>query len=128
MPQGSHEIPLMAIARKRSSLAIERNIFARNAGAALELLVNGPHRDKLIARMFGVSIRMAQYLRAGKCWTVDRLSTASAVLGEEFDRLLMQRILPPSTEKIHERIDRLERTIARELAELKNDIRGKSDE
>jgi len=43
------------------------------------------NRDKAVARMFGVSLRMAKYLREGKHWTVDRLQMASALLGRDFN-------------------------------------------
>jgi hypothetical protein len=65
-----------------------RNVIAVRAGAALDRLYPGPHRDKLIARDFGVSVRMAQYLRTGQHWTIDHLAQASALLGAAFDRAL----------------------------------------
>jgi hypothetical protein len=56
--------------------------LASRAGAALDAMIPDANRDKIIARLFGVSVRMAQYLRCGKCWTVERLSTATEILGE----------------------------------------------
>ena len=77
----------MARVRKGKSFAQEGKMtfdFGLRAGSALDRLVPGPHRDKSIARLFGISVRMAKYLRAGEHWTADRLSQASAVLGVAF--------------------------------------------
>lgn len=78
----------MSRAHKRNDIAMNGNTFALRAGSALDRLVSGPHRDKTIARMFGVSPRMAQYLRAGLHWTIERLDQASRQLGADFDRIL----------------------------------------
>src|SRR6185437_9960111 len=75
---------------KRNEIAMERNEIALRAGFALDRLVPAPNRDKTIARMFGVSVRMAVYLRAGQHWTMDHLARASATLGTAFDTLLWQ--------------------------------------
>ena len=58
---------------KGSVFAFQGNDFARNAAFALDLLIAERiaerNRDKAVARMFGVSLRMAKYLREGKHWT-----------------------------------------------------------
>jgi hypothetical protein len=103
------------------------NDFAGNAGFALDFLVAQriaeQHRDKAVARMFGVSLRMAKYLRQGKHWTVDRLRMASALLGRDFDVLV---IVPLSSgiepEEIHDRIDAVENQIEREIEQLRSEV------
>lgn len=70
--------------------------YGVRAAMALNQLLPGEHRDKTVARMFNVSVRMAKYLRTGQHWTIDRLSQASAVLGASFDVLLS-----PSTDAQH---------------------------
>lgn len=62
--------------------------YGQRAASALDLLLPAPHRDKTIARLFGVSVRMAKYLRAGRHWTLARLGQASAMLGDAFDAAL----------------------------------------
>src|SRR4051812_38259451 len=62
--------------------------YGIRAAHALDRLIGGPHRDKVVARAFGVSVRMAKYLRSGKHWTTERLSQASRLWGVDFDRLL----------------------------------------
>jgi hypothetical protein len=126
MPKNWHGARQMASKPRGNDVAKRGTAFALNAGRAVNLLVSGPNRDKTIARMFGVSVRMAKYLRTGRCWTVERLQTASALLGREFDDLLVplrcavEPILPPPTEEIHRRLDALER----ELADFRSHLRG----
>jgi hypothetical protein len=72
-----------------------RNVIAQRAGAALDGSYSGPHRDKRIARDFGVSVRMAQYLRAGQHWTTERLAQASALFGAAFDGALFSPSATP---------------------------------
>lgn len=68
--------------------------YGARAGAALNKLIPAPYQDKRIARLMGCSVRMAQYLRSGECWTVERLDKASASL-PGFDALLLaQRSRP----------------------------------
>jgi len=62
--------------------------YGQRAATALDQLLPGPHRDKTVARLFGVSVRFAKYLRAGRHWTTHRLSQASAALGQAFDAAL----------------------------------------
>lgn len=81
----------MARLRKGKRLAQEGKMtfdFGLRAGSALDQLIPAPHRDKTVARMLNVSVRMAKYLRAGQFWTADRLTQASAVLGAAFDAAL----------------------------------------
>jgi hypothetical protein len=78
--------------------------YGARAGMALDRLVPGPHRDKAVARLLGVSVRMAKYLRAGQHWTTDRLSQAGAVI-EGFDAFI------GSPEQILARIGELEREL-----------------
>lgn len=84
--------------------------YGQRAAVALDQLLPGEHRDKIVARMFNVSLRMAKYLRAGQHWTADRLSQASALLGAAFDAALVssdERHVSEMTE-IAERLARLE--------------------
>lgn len=89
--------------------------YGVRAGVALDRLVPGPHRDKRIARMFGVSPRMARHLRCGQHWTIDRLSQASAMI-QGFDSFIA------SPEQLHARIEELRQQID-DLAAV---IRGKN--
>ena len=82
--------------------------YGQRAAIALDLLVPGPHRDKAVARMFGVSVRTAKYLRTGKRWTVDRMTQARERLGEAFDTALTGAQMRAETENIEQRIARLE--------------------
>jgi hypothetical protein len=113
----------MANEKERSNLAIECSDFAQRAGRALDELVPGPNRDKLVARMFRCSERLAQYLLAGKCWTVQRLSMASAMLGEDFDHLLLgagrPARQPPSRDELMQRFDLLEKQVQELLTEVR---------
>ena len=61
--------------------------YGVRAGMALNHLVRGPHRDKAVARLLGVSVRMAKYLRAGQFWTTARLSQAGRLI-DGFDAYL----------------------------------------
>ena len=104
------------------------NDFAGNAGFALDFLVAQRiaerHRDKAIARMFGVSLRMGKYLREGKHWTVDRLMMASALLGRDFDVLVIAPLrCGIAPEEIHDRIDVVEKQIEQELDILRSEVK-----
>lgn len=78
----------MARTPRRNGFAKMRNVIADRAALALDRGYPGAHRDKRIARDFGISTRTAQYLRAGQCWTMERLAQASSILGSAFDRAL----------------------------------------
>ena len=83
--------------------------FGMRAGQALDLVVPGPHRDKIVARHLGVSVRMAKYLRAGQHWSIARLNQASAVFGGAFDALLGDSAAHyASMAEISERLSRVE--------------------
>lgn len=109
----------MARRAKGNTVAQEGNVTADygiRAATALDSLVPGPHRDKNVARLFGVSVRQAKYLRTGRHWTVDRLTQASAMLGTAFDAALYS---PASSAQhysemadIEDRLARLEARIA----------------
>jgi hypothetical protein len=107
----------MATDPKRNDVAEARKgpmsyDFAQRAALALNSLVPGPHRDKSIARIFDCSVRLAQYLRAGQHWTIDRLNIASQrIIG--FDAYL-------ASPDFHTRLDQ----IARELDEIRSNLRG----
>jgi hypothetical protein len=62
--------------------------YGQRAATALDQLIPGPHRDKAVARLFGVSVRFAKYLRAGRHWTTGRLAQASVAFGGAFDAAL----------------------------------------
>jgi hypothetical protein len=113
----------MVSEKERSNFAMECNDFAQRAGSALDELVPGPNRDKLVARMFRCSERLAQYLLAGKCWTVKRLSIASAMLGQDFDHLLLgagrPARQPPSSDELMQRFDHLEEQVQELLTEIR---------
>ncbi len=106
-----------------SAFAFKGTDFALNAGLALDLLIGEPNRDKLIARMFGVSLRTAKYLRTGKHWTVDRLKMASALLGRDFDILVivpLRSAIEP--EEVHARIDAVENQIEQDIELLRSEV------
>ncbi len=102
------------------------NVFAVTAGNALDVLTAGPHQDKRIARLFGVTPRMARYLRAGKHWTIERLALASALLGHDFNLHLIARFVPEplrSDKALDVRLSEVER----QLAELRNALQRGSE-
>src|SRR5688572_9462555 len=76
--------------------------YGQRAAMALERCIPGPNRDKAIARLFGVSDRMARYLRCGQHWTAERLGQASQALGARFDAYVA------STDVVCAELDRLE--------------------
>jgi hypothetical protein len=113
---------------KGNAFAYRGNDFAGNAGFALDFLVAQriaeQNRDKAVARMFGVSLRMAKYLREGKHWTVNRLSTASALLGRDFDVLVIVPLrCGIAPEEIHDRIDEVKNQIEDEIVLLRSEVR-----
>jgi hypothetical protein len=124
----------MATMQDGTDPAMSGTTFGKRAGAALDALIPEKNRDKVIARMFGVSPRMARYLRAGERWSVERLSLASAALGREFNELLIPRNEPlvptaeTSTDTIERRLAKIETQLtellmeSRRLREQQNDI------
>lgn len=107
----------MATARKGNEIAQKGNgtmpsDYGMRAAIAIDRLVLGPHRDKTVARLFGVSVRMAKYLRAGQHWTIDRLNRASETI-KGFDSYL-------ASPNFNARIEEIER----ELFQLRADLRG----
>lgn len=79
-PKGNVASPQSGCARLSS--------YGMRAGAALNKLIPVPYQDKRVARMMGCSVRLAQYLRRGECWTIERLNKASASL-PGFDAMLL---------------------------------------
>jgi hypothetical protein len=114
----------MASVSSGSVVSERGNDIGRNAGRALDALVIGPHRDKRIARLFGITPRMARYLRIGKHWTIERLALASSLFGEEFDRLLVNAQLLVSEPMLSQQAlaDRLNE-LETQLAELRRLVR-----
>lgn len=113
---------------KGNVIAFRGNDFAGNAGFALDFLIAQRiaerNRDKAVARMFGVSLRMAKYLREGKCWTVDRLTMASALLGRDFDVLVIVPLrIAIEPDEIHDRIDAFENRIEQEITMMRGEVR-----
>ena len=112
----------MASEPTRKDFAHQRNgrrmtaDYGQRAALALERCIPGPNRDKAVARLFGVSVRMAQYLRRGQHWTADRLTQASAAL-QGFDQYI-------SAPNIHQRLDAMEA----ELIELRQHLRASEGE
>lgn len=112
----------MASDPKRKDIAHQRNDgrmtadYGQRAALALDRCIPGPNRDKAVARLFGVSVRMAQYLRRGQHWTTERLTQASAALGATFDAALYSPVSSAQhyTEMadIEDRLARLEARIA----------------
>lgn len=99
---------------------MDGTIFGKRAGQALDALFPEQNRDKAIARLFGVSTRMARYLRAGDRWTLERLAFASNALGQKFNEMLIPRdqpIVPKET--IEDKLDRIDRQLAKLSAENK---------
>jgi hypothetical protein len=87
--------------------------YALRAARALEELIPAANRDKAIAQVFNCSVRMAQYLRQGEKWTIERLNQARAVFGAEFDRRLcaLDQIVP-TPDDINARLSRIEILVA----------------
>lgn len=79
--------PQRNVASPQSSCALFSSYGVR-AAAALNKLIPSPYQDKRVARLMGCSVRMAQYLRRGECWTIERLNKASAALSG-FDAMLI---------------------------------------
>lgn len=108
----------MASIEERKVLAHQRKAermtadYGQRAALALDRCIPGPNRDKAVARLFGVSVRRAQYLRRGQFWTAERLSQASAAL-ERFDQYI-------SSPNLIARIDELEA----EIADIRTYLRG----
>lgn len=106
-----HRADVLPIPRSSSS-----SLRHMRAAGAVNHLLPGRNRDKLLARMFGCSVRTAQYLRAGQFWTVERLSQASRVLGVAFDRALYTPVSSAQhaleMDDIAERLARLEDRVA----------------
>lgn len=107
----------MASDAKRKDIAHQRNgdrmtaDYGQRAALALDRCIPGPNRDKAVARLFGVSVRMAQYLRRGQHWTTERLTQASAAL-QSVDQYI-------SAPNIHQRLDAMEA----ELTELRQHLK-----
>jgi hypothetical protein len=91
----------MASTLIRNDFSEKRNELAADAGLALERLFAGPHRDKRIAQAFGITVRMAQYLRQGKHWTHERFLQLAA----------LQDAAPPE-QTLEDRLNELERELA----------------
>src|SRR5215469_678637 len=110
----------LSIGKGRSDTAFNAVSLAQKAGDALDQLIPDQNRDKHVARIFGVSVRMAQYLRCGKCWTVERLSVACAVFGDEFAKLVWGLVpQPPPLDEMLRRFDRLEQQLENLLSEVR---------
>lgn len=111
----------MASTEARKDIALQRKAgrmtadYGQRAALALDRCIPGPNRDKAVARLFGVSVRMAQYLRRGQHWTAERLSQASGALAG-FDQYI-------ATPNVHARLDELEA----EIATLRRDLRVGED-
>lgn len=90
--------------------------YGMRAAIALNDLLPSQHRDKTVQRLFNVSLRTAKYLRAGRHWTTDRLSQASAALGAAFDAALYSPVSSAEhyseMADIEDRLARLEVRIA----------------
>lgn len=95
--------------RNRSAIGL-RNMsqIGARAAVALDLCVPGPNRDKRVARLFRCSVRLAQYLRKGQCWTAARLSQASGVLGADFDIALAGIDIGAEIAQLRARLNELE--------------------
>lgn len=107
----------MAIQPERKDVADQRKTsmsadYGQRAALALDRCIPGPHRDKTVARLFGVSVRMAQYLRRGQHWTADRLTQASEAF-KQFDNYI-------ASPNIAARLDEMEA----ELRALRQDIKA----
>lgn len=89
--------------------------YGIRAATALNDFLPGRHRDKIVAGVFNVSLRMAKYLRKGQYWTTDRLTQASVEFGAAFDLALAgQR---PEIQDIAERLARLEERFDAQVAD-----------
>jgi hypothetical protein len=112
----------MASEPERKDIAHQRNgdrmtaDYGQRAALALDRCVPGPNKDKAVARLLNVSVRMAQYLRRGQHWTAGRLTQASATL-RGFDQYI-------SAPNIHQRLDAMEA----ELTELRQHLKESEGE
>lgn len=91
--------------------------YGQRAAYALGRCVSGPNADKIVAGAFGISVRMARYLRNGLFWTTERLNQASGAF-KNFDGYLA------APDQLHARLDELEH----ELADLRAMLRGEDDD
>lgn len=87
--------------------------YGQRAAFALNRCATGPNADKIVAGAFGISVRMARYLRSGLHWTTERLTQASRAF-KNFDAYLA------APDQLHTRLDELEQ----ELADLRSMLGG----
>ena len=92
---------------KMSNAAVNIDSISKRAAAFLEVNYSGAHKDKRIARVFGISPAMARILRAGRGWTVGRLDQAVASFGKPF----CDAIWPPPTDEIREELAHIRRCV-----------------
>lgn len=67
---------------------------------------------KNAAREFGVSERQAKRWSAGERPTSDHLTAMARHWGWRFVHFVYEGVLPPPTNEIHDRLDRIERQLA----------------
>lgn len=67
---------------------------------------------KNAARQLGVSERQAKRWAAGERPTSEHLTTMARLWGWRFVHFVYEGVLPPPTNEIHDRLDRIERQLA----------------
>lgn len=67
------------------------NLYGERAAHALDLIFPGRHKNKRVARAFGISVRLAKYLRAGKRWHSERLAQAVELFGDAWEAAMSRR-------------------------------------
>lgn len=86
--------------------------YGYRAAMALDRLIPAVHRDKTVARQFGVSVSTAKHLRGGRRWTVKRFNKAREIFGTLFDTAMTPEAFKEETAAIEERLAVLESKFA----------------
>ena len=113
----------MSSRRKVSLTADVASEIGRRAAAYMDQAVQGPHRDKHIARIFDCSVSMAKLLRRGQGWTAARLGQAARLWGWRFIAVVFEgpigRCLPAlEMERIESDLADLDERAARAREDL----------
>ncbi len=98
-----------------NAITTEPNGIADRAGWFLDQAHPGPHKNKRVARAFGISPEMAQLLRHGRGWTVKRLEQAAKLFGKSFYQAVFNAGEGTRSNDIAQRVERLE-SLARSWA------------
>jgi len=113
----------MSFQQKRSMSIAGRSEIAARATWFLTTAVAGRHADKRTAQHFGVSVRMAQLLRAGQGWTLERLEQARRSFGPSFDQMVFGPIAAGGRNDLSQHVAEFEAAYER----LRNCMVGSAD-